>query len=170
MTVLSDSNIDETQAGAQTRGASTGASSQAAGTGSGTAEAGVGAQKRFSESEVMTDIGQGEAWTANMKSMFDELQKTLAVLTKQSETLRESGVSAANLLIQQAASAAGNVIQAAGQETISKMHASSDAVQKTTRTSLFEIDKLENLDEVNALFSLIISKLAETILKKEEGA
>lgn len=95
-TAQSESEIKDTQAGAQTGGAQAGAGSaaQQAGTQTGQAQSGAGAaaQGALGQEETVADVGQGEAYIINMKRLvenalnMDEQIKQVLVRSAQRES------------------------------------------------------------------------------------
>ena len=163
MTVDSDSSTEETQAGAGVRGTSAGAGTQAAGAGAGTSSAGAGSQGRLGQQETAGDINQTEAYTLNLKHRVDQSLEDDARLRAIGLGVREASAAAVANTITGAANALNQLMTAGSTNTLSLMSAVQETAHKTVRTGLFEIDKLENIDEVNAYASILAAAIAREL-------
>jgi hypothetical protein len=159
----SASSIDEGQAAAGTRGATVGATGQAAGTAAGTTEAGAGAQGRMAAAEAAGDIQQTEAYTINLKRLVENALTHDATMLSHERQMMEATKSAFEQMVESNAAAYNRILQNAVTTDQGIANAIVDAVHKTSRTSLFEVDKLENLDENNPYLAAIVKVIADMV-------
>ena len=77
--------------------------------------------------------------------------------------VREASAAAVANTITGAANALNQLMTAGSTNTLSLMSAVQETAHKTVRTGLFEIDKLENIDEVNAYASILAAAIAREL-------